>query len=174
MLSIGIIDDDDVGREQVRRCLVGSHPGAEITESGSAADGARMLLESDVQCAILDYQLGDGTAFELLARVREQRPDFHIPLILLTGMGSEDVAVQALKLGIHEYVNKDRLDSEQLGKALRTAMAEHKLRLAEQQHKEALEYQSMHDELTLLPNRRLFLDRLEQPPEARRLEIVPP
>jgi diguanylate cyclase (GGDEF)-like protein len=161
-LQILVIDDDDVGREIVCRLSTKTGLNISVREAKSIGEGADCLLEGDIDCAILDYHLGDGTAFEMLARVRDKSPGFIVPTILLTGVGNEEIAVKALKLGINDYINKDHLDAKSLGQAIRTAVAEHKFVVADSQYREALEHRSLHDELTGMPNRRLFLDRLDE------------
>ncbi|MGR8918208.1 MAG: putative bifunctional diguanylate cyclase/phosphodiesterase [Gammaproteobacteria bacterium] len=161
-LTVLVVDDDDVGRERVRRYLSDVHPEMRLLEAGSVREGSRRLVNGGIDCALVDYKLGDGNAFEMLEALRGENPNFATPMILLTGAGSEEVAVRALKLGIRDYINKDKLDGELLSQAIRTVVAEHRLALAEDEHKQTLEYQSMHDELTGMANRRLFLDRLGQ------------
>jgi len=161
-LQLLVVDDDDVGREVVCRLSAKTGLDVKVLEAKSISEGADRLLDGDIDCAILDYHLGDGTAFEMLSHVREKSPGFFVPLVLLTGVGSEEIAVKALKLGINDYISKDHLDAKSLEQAIRTAVAEHKFAVADIEYKEALEHQSMHDELTGMPNRRLFIDRLDQ------------
>lgn len=161
-LQLLVVDDDDVGREVVCRLSTKTGLNVSVREAKSVEEGADCLLGGGIDCAILDYNLGDGTAFEMLSRVRAKAPGFIVPLVLLTGVGSEEIAVKALKLGINDYINKDRLDAKSLEQAIRTAVAEYKFAVADSHYREALEHRSLHDELTGMPNRRLFLDRLDQ------------
>ena len=161
-LNVLVVDDDDVMREEIRRFLAKSRQNFTVEEAANKSEGKHKLLTERIDCAVVDFNMGDGTAFSMLDEIREENPDFVTPLILLTGMGSEEIAVKAIKLGINDYINKDNIDTESLENGIRTAVAEQKLVVAERDHQKALEHLSMHDELTGLPNRRLLLERLEQ------------
>ena len=50
-------------------------------------------------CVLLDYNLPDLSGLEFLARLSPDRPEEAAPIIMLTGQGTEPVAVQALKMG---------------------------------------------------------------------------
>ena len=65
--------------------------------------GAEQILASEqhFDIAILDYMLGDGTAFDLLGRLQ------NIPTIIITGIGDEEIAVRAMKAGAYDYLIKD-------------------------------------------------------------------
>ena len=74
---------------------------------------------------------------------------------MLTGRDDLDLAIAALHRGAQDYLLKGRVDSGLLSRAVRYAV--------ERKHAEvALAHQAMHDALTDLPNRALFLDRLSQ------------
>lgn len=63
------------------------------------------LLEEDPpSLLILDVMLPDISGFELLGRVREQWP--HLPVILMTAYGSEELVVRALRIGVQDYFRK--------------------------------------------------------------------
>ena len=64
---------------------------------------------------LLDLQLPDLTGLDLLRRLAND--GYHIPTILMTGHGSEQVAAEAFRLGVHDYLSKP-LDETLLTEAI--------------------------------------------------------
>jgi two-component system response regulator HydG len=75
-----------------------------VVHVSSAGAALAELAVSAADCVLLDYRLPDAVGFECLLRLRDEHPD--IPVIIITGSGSEDVAVEAMKLGAADYVVK--------------------------------------------------------------------
>ncbi len=73
---------------------------------------------------LLDLQLPDLTGLDLLRRLAKD--GFRIPTILMTGHGSEQVAAEAFRLGVHDYLSKP-LDGDLLTAAITRALAESRL-----------------------------------------------
>lgn len=97
-----VVDDEDTLREGIREYL--RLQGFEVAEAPSCA-GAREVFETfrpDV--AVIDYMLGDGNALDLMPRLREIDPD--IPILILTGHGSIDLAVRAMREGAEQFLTK--------------------------------------------------------------------
>ncbi|MFZ0531796.1 MAG: EAL domain-containing protein [Anaerolineales bacterium] len=73
---------------------------------------------------LLDLQLPDMTGLELLRHL--DKDGYHIPTILMTGHGSEQVAAEAFRLGVHDYLSKP-LDENFLTEAITRSLAESRL-----------------------------------------------
>ncbi len=101
MKNILVIEDDKVDQMAFERFVkTGKFPYA--FQMVSSLKEAKEKLNEEVFDAVLsDYFLGDGTAFEILS----QHPD--IPVVVVTGTGSEEIAVNALKKGAYDYLIKD-------------------------------------------------------------------
>jgi DNA-binding NtrC family response regulator len=73
-----------------------------------AVESCRAAIESIrtnvPDAAIVDYFLGDGTALDLLQQLKETTPSF--PTLILTGHGSIDLAVRAIKEGAEQFLTK--------------------------------------------------------------------
>jgi DNA-binding response OmpR family regulator len=95
-----LIDDDPSIRFGVSDFLE-SH-GFEVDQGGSCIEGERLYRASRPDAVILDYSLPDGTALELLPRLRAFDPG--VPILILTGHGSIELAVQAIKLGAEQFL----------------------------------------------------------------------
>jgi diguanylate cyclase (GGDEF)-like protein/PAS domain S-box-containing protein len=80
--------------------------------------------QADFDLMLLDLQLPDLTGLELLRRL--DKDGYHIPTILMTGHGSEQVAAEAFRLGVHDYLSKP-LDESLLTEAITRSLAESRL-----------------------------------------------
>lgn len=77
-------------------------------ESGDEAIEA--LRGSHFDVLILDHKMPGKTGLNVLQWLHEQKLD--VPVIMLTGTGSENIAVEAMKLGAYDYIRKDQFDIE--------------------------------------------------------------
>jgi len=77
-------------------------------ESGNEA--LQALKGSSFDVAILDHQMPGMTGLNLLQWLHEQKSN--MPVIMLTGAGSENIAVEAMKLGAYDYLSKEHFDRE--------------------------------------------------------------
>jgi CheY-like chemotaxis protein len=101
--TILLVDDDALDRAAVRRLAAGPLAPHRIVEAASCAEARACLAEGRFDLALVDYKLGDGDGTELAPLLTAR----DIPTIFVTGAGSELVAVQALRLGVRDYVVKD-------------------------------------------------------------------
>lgn len=76
-----------------------------ITWATTGADGIARAVEADYDIILLDYALPDLTGLEVLLQLTDKRPD--MPVVLVSGFGSEYVAARGLQVGAIGYVNKD-------------------------------------------------------------------
>jgi DNA-binding NtrC family response regulator len=100
--KILVLDDDDQLRKGLATYL--RRVGFDVVEAGSVAEGQRVLASEDPDLAIVDYQLPDGSAFDVLDAVRER--DAGESVIVLTGAGTIDLAVTAIKSGAEHFLTK--------------------------------------------------------------------
>lgn len=153
-----IIDDDDVMRQKLKRLLTGA--AYHITEASSGKETEGILAKQSFDCILLDYRLGDIDGIALIAKIDAENT-VPCPIIMITGMGDEKLAVEAMRRGAYDYIKKESLETESLlniiAAGIKWAQVETKL----QESQKKLEFLSMYDSLTTLPNRQLFLDRLE-------------
>ncbi len=79
--------------------------GFEVLVAESSSEGLRLAVENDIDVALLDIHLPDFDGIELLRRMRNDGlVDF--PVVMVTGYGSVESAVAAMKLGASDYVQK--------------------------------------------------------------------
>jgi len=149
-VSVLILEDGEIDREMYRRLLrKNADIDFQITETESYLEATRMLQEHRAfDCYIVDYQLpdADGMAF-----VREilSRGDGRVSpaIVMVTGQGSEEVAVEALKLGVSDYLTKKSISEGVFVQPLKNAIEKARLRTELRHYREALErsYKDMSD-----------------------------
>jgi DNA-binding NtrC family response regulator len=100
--KILIVDDEAGLRFGVRDYL--ELQGYEIDEAESCQSAQHMFRTARPDVVIADYLLPDGTALDLLPRLKEI--DAGIPLLILTAHGSIDLAVRAIKEGAEQFLTK--------------------------------------------------------------------
>jgi signal transduction histidine kinase len=101
MRKILYVENDAIDRMAFERhARISSFP-YEYTIAASRAEAEELLLDHSYDALLLDYHLGDGTAFDLLGH------SVRCPVILITGAGDEETAIRAMKAGASDYLVKD-------------------------------------------------------------------
>jgi len=154
MIEILIIEDDSEDSLIIRE-LLGESGETEfsVTCSPRLGEALPKIESRRFDAILLDPGLPDANGLEAIPRIRKAAPD--VPLVVLTGHSDAAFADQALAAGAQDYLIKGRINGESLVHALRYAVAR-------QGSERGLRDLAHRDSLTDLPNRRLFLDRLEQ------------
>ncbi len=99
--TILFVDDDLVDRQALRRRLA---PRFQLAEAATCASAQEKFESVRPDAAVLDYQLPDGDALTLLERLRATDPG--LPAVLLTGHGSIELAVEAMRHGADHFLTK--------------------------------------------------------------------
>ena len=118
-LRILIVDDSPEDREQYKR-LLSQDPEheVELLETDLGEEGLRLTAEERPDCLLLDYRLPDMDGIEFLGRLAGDP----VAVIVLTGQGSESVAVRAMKGGAHDYLLKGAISRQELQRAVKYAV----------------------------------------------------
>ncbi|HEX6539769.1 MAG TPA: GGDEF domain-containing response regulator [Candidatus Dormibacteraeota bacterium] len=150
-----LLIEDNAGDARLVQLMLddGGEGGFTVNHVDRLAAAWPPIRAGSIDCALVDLSLPDADGLEGVDQLIESAPD--LPIIVLTGRDDLDLAIAALQHGAQDYLIKGRVDSGLLSRAVRYAV--------ERKHAEvALAHQAMHDALTDLPNRALFLDRLSQ------------
>ncbi len=107
--SLLVIDDDPTIRLTIRAYFERRH--YQVREAATCREAVESVRRSEPDVAILDYQLPDGDALDLLSRWKPARS---FPVIVLTAHGSIDLAVRSFKEGAENFFTKP-LEFEALG-----------------------------------------------------------
>ena len=100
--KVVIVDDEADVRLPLRRFLLGK--GYAVLEADSVASVRAILGQESVDAAVVDFSLPDGDGLDVLRSVKAQ--DASVPVVLLTGHGSIDLAVKAIKEGAEQFFTK--------------------------------------------------------------------
>ncbi len=119
-LRVLLVDDNADDRALVRHGLGREFPGLETHEVIDAASLDAALEEGGFDLVVTDYHLGWGDGLDVIRAVKARRPD--CPVVMFTGTGSEEVAVEAMRAGLDDYVLKSPKDSGRLPAAVRAAL----------------------------------------------------
>jgi two-component system, sensor histidine kinase and response regulator len=119
-LRVLIVDDDEVDRMAVRRALKTAGLTLEISEAYDCAMAIAKLQDNNFDCAFVDYRLPDKDGLALVQELRDN--GIKIPLIVLTGQGDEQIAVDLMKAGASDYLSKARISPPRLVGCLQNAM----------------------------------------------------
>jgi PAS domain S-box-containing protein len=133
-IRILVVDDAVEHAQMVVEFLRASDawPDAEIDVAATYDQAVATLTSKPFDVVVLDYWLGARDGLTLLREVRQRGVDTAV--VVLTGRGAEDVAVEAMKAGAADYLSKTNLTVESLEGAVRHAVA---LRAGEQQRRQA-------------------------------------
>jgi two-component system response regulator FixJ len=141
--TVYVIDDDDAVRQSLEFLL--KTAGITVRGFESAKAFLEMLPQIQSGCVITDVRMPEITGIDLLRRLKEGNLD--IPVIVITGHGDISLAVEAMKIGAVDFLEKP-FDDDLLLSAVRSALnteagaAKHKAEIAD-----------IHDKLAALSNR---------------------
>ncbi|MCC0806273.1 ActR/PrrA/RegA family redox response regulator transcription factor [Methylobacterium sp. W2] len=97
-----IVDDDRPFSTRLARAMEAR--GYEVQVAESVAEGVSLVETRAPAFAVIDMRLGDGNGLDVIARLKEKRPEARG--VILTGYGNIATAVTAVKLGAFDYLAK--------------------------------------------------------------------
>jgi two-component system response regulator AtoC len=120
--SILVVDDEEVLARHLARALQAS--GYKAVTAQSAAEARRKMREADPDLVLMDLRLPDADGAELIGQLKSEHPETQF--IVITAFGSIRSAIDATRLGVHDYLVKP-FEPEELLISVRNAMAERRL-----------------------------------------------
>jgi len=115
-----VIDDSLTARMKFKELL--EIDGATVLLANDISHGAELLRSENPDCLLLDYKLPDMSGLEFLTQLRSDSDSPPIPVVMLTGEGSESVAVEAMKAGAQDYLVKGDITQQNLHRAIQHAI----------------------------------------------------
>ncbi|MFZ2142785.1 MAG: response regulator FixJ [Xanthobacteraceae bacterium] len=117
---VHVIDDDEAVRQSLKFLLESASIGVET--HASATEFLRLLPEMEPACVITDVRMPNISGIDLLRRLGELKRG--IPVIVITGHGDVALAVEAMKIGAADFLEKP-FDDEALLASVRSAINSH-------------------------------------------------
>ncbi|MFK8053503.1 MAG: ATP-binding protein [Woeseiaceae bacterium] len=115
-----IIDDDEYDRLALTRALGAFSEPIELTHATSGAHALSLLEQSQFDALIIDYQLHDMTADDLVGHI-VQSGDRSVAMVVVAGQGDIRHVTKIMQKGAHDYLIKDDLTPQRIERALTTA-----------------------------------------------------
>src|SRR6201996_7679960 len=102
MSNILIIDDEKAIRKTLSEIL--SYEGYKLDEAGDGEEGLKKVKEKEYDVILCDIKMPKLDGIEFLEKVKDINPD--IPVIMISGHGTIETAVEAVKKGAYDYISK--------------------------------------------------------------------
>jgi len=153
-LRVLLFEDNAMDAALIKRFLraVGV-PAAQIHLADTIPSALQVLTRERVDLCLTDYHLRPHTGFDLMDEAR--RADVNVPFIVVTALDDRSIDDGALAHGAYDFLVKGEMTVEGLERSIRYALAQHA-------RESELARAAFIDELTGLPNRAAFVDRLTQ------------
>lgn len=118
-----LIEDSKGESDLVRLCLLEGSPDLEVSCADRLSVGLAALAMNPPAVVLLDLNLPDSNGAQTFCTVLNKAPS--IPVVVLSGMDDEELAVQAVQQGVQDFLVKGTFDGRQLARALRYAIERH-------------------------------------------------
>ncbi len=104
-MTVLVVDDDPLSREAISD-FVNEQLGHEVMTTGSPDEALSIVNERSVDLVVADIRLENSSGIELVRKIREQRPGALPEIVLVTGYADVNTSIQALRLGVADYLQK--------------------------------------------------------------------
>src|SRR6266487_5821098 len=142
-LKILIVDDNPDDRALARREIDREFPNCQFRQAITARELTQAVESTRFDLVVTDYQLRWSDGITVVLAVKVRWPD--CPVIMFTGSGNEEIAVQGMKAGLDDYVLKSPRHYARLASAVHMALERAKQRKA--LHEAERRFQSLFDDV---------------------------
>jgi diguanylate cyclase (GGDEF)-like protein len=154
MIKVLLVEDNDIDAQLTQDLLSEwSSEEFQVTRVKTLGEGLTSLSRDRFDAVLLDLSLPDAFGLSTVRQIHDTSPT--IPVVVLSGVSDQSLALQAVQQGAQDYLVKGQGHPELLARAVRYA-------IERKRTEERLTYLAQYDHLTGLVNRSLFRDRLVQ------------
>ena len=139
LLKILLVEDNLAETELIEELLAEVIPNQfEITAVKRLSNGIQCLLKAKYNIILLDLSLPDSQGIDTIVQMKAQAPT--VPIVILTALNDETVAIEAVRQGAQDYLVKGKFEGELLVRAIRYAVERQHIqdRLRQQAERERL------------------------------------
>jgi len=104
MSKILIIEDEAAIRRVLKKIISEENEGYEVEEAADGLQGLEMILNNDYDLVLCDIKMPKMDGVEVLEKVKKVKPE--IPIVMISGHGDLDTAVNTMRLGAFDYISK--------------------------------------------------------------------
>lgn len=114
-MQVLIVDDNPIYREQIKRTIIKyTNEDYQFLEADTGEQALRLYQLQEPNVVLLEYNLPDMYGSAFLEELAKSTLNSFFPVIMMTGQGSEQIAVESMKKGALDYIVKSKLDSQEL------------------------------------------------------------
>lgn len=132
----------------------------DIIQADDYEESVEIIEDRQIDLLILDYDVSETTGKSILEFI--QKPRFNFPLIVLSGKGDDQVAVEVMRRGADDYLPKSVLEPDNLQESMKRVLDEYRRERRRKIREKKLEQLARTDELTGLFNMRYFMRSLDR------------
>ena len=104
MRKILIIEDEAAIRRVLKKIISEENEGYKVEEAADGLQGLEMILNNDYDLVLCDIKMPKMDGVEVLEKVKKVKPE--IPILMISGHGDLDTAVNTMRLGAFDYISK--------------------------------------------------------------------
>ena len=119
-LQVLIADDNEADRELINGCLQQAGLPVIVHEAATGPDVIALYQSVRADCVLLDIFLPGASGIDVLEQLKAL--DIHARVIMLTGFGSENLAVAAMKAGAKDYMPKVNVNPQSISRSIRNVV----------------------------------------------------
>ena len=125
-----LVADDEASYRMSVAMILNKSGLYEVDEATSGEEAINALNQVEYDLVILDHQMGEVSGLNVMQWFFEQK--MQIPVIVLTGSGSDTIAVEMMKMGAYDYVRKDQLELSRFPVLVNTTLEGYRSRMERQ------------------------------------------